>query len=314
MASFTADPPAPSAPRTPPEAAIPESPIPDFPGPASASAIPTPGLKPVAPPPDLGRRIRARSWALVLDAFANATGAARRAPGMASSRGLAVLRKLAIIDPARVLGLAKAARALAPRSAFVTETEAMMTARALGWDAAAPLFAGLRPEARNGAAAALLRHRPAPAIWPALPAAHRPAALTEAEARSLVIYTVAFGEGPEPAPLFYGVPGLRFLCLTDRTDLAIAGWETVAPPASPGTPADPAAARSCRCRRRRDRVAGRGRRRRGPGQGRAPRGPPPWSRPARARRRSDAPRRGPASRSRPPSARRRDHAATASAA
>ena len=242
MASFTADPPAPSAPRTPPEVAIPESPIPDFPGPASASAIPTPGLKPVAPPPDLGRRIRARSWALVLDAFANATGAARRAPGMASSRGLAVLRKLAIIDPARVLGLAKAARALAPRSAFVTETEAMMTARALGWDAAAPLFAGLRPEARNGAAAALLRHRPAPAIWPALPAAHRPAALTEAEARSLVIYTVAFGEGPEPAPLFYGVPGLRFLCLTDRTDLAIAGWETVAPPASPGTPADPAAA------------------------------------------------------------------------
>ena len=112
----------------------------------------------------------------------------------------------------------------------------MLTSRALGWDAAAPLFSALRPEARTGAAAALLRHRQTPAIWPALPAAHRPAALTEAEARGIVIYTTAFGEGPEPAPLFHGVPGLRFLCLTDRADLAIPGWETVIPPAAPEGP------------------------------------------------------------------------------
>ncbi len=179
--------------------------------------------------------------------FENAAGAARRAPGRISSRGLAVLRKLAIIDPARVLGLARGARKVAPRSAFLAEAEAMMTARALGWDAAAPLFQALR---RDGSATALLRHRQAPAIWPALPAAQRPAALTEAEARSIVIYTTAFGAGPEPAPLFHGVPGLRFLCLTDRADLAVAGWETVTLPAAPEMtsemapemPADPAAA------------------------------------------------------------------------
>ena len=219
MASFTADPSGPSVPRQP------------APPPASQ----TPGTRPSAPPPDLGKRIRLRSWALVQDTIENAAGAARRAPRKISSRGLAVLRKLAIIDPARVLGIARAARKLAPRSAFLAQAEAMMTARALGWDAAAPLFEAFRAEG-GGAASALLRHRQAPAIWPALPAAQRPAALTEAEARSIVIYTVAFGAGPEPAPLFHGVPGLRFLCLTDRVDLAVAGWETVALAPSLGAP------------------------------------------------------------------------------
>lgn len=194
------------------------------------------------PGPPLGRKITRRSWQLVQETVEQAAGAARRAPGEIGGRGLDALRKLALIDPARMLGLIRRSRRVAPGSAFLAQAEAMLTARAAGWAEAQPLF--LAPAARKtpGAAAAILRQRPQPAIWPALPAPERPAALSAAEAAGIVVYTASFGEAPGPGPLFHGVPGLRFLWLTDRAERAIPGWETVLAAPPPGVGPDRAAA------------------------------------------------------------------------
>lgn len=164
--------------------------------------------------------------------MARATVALRRAPGAMRGQGLRALRKLTLVDPGKVLGLIRRARAIAPGSAFLIQGEAMLTARVKGWEAAAPLYAAAQARGTRGAARALLRWRPAPAIWPALPAPARAASLTEAEARAMVVYTVAFGDDAGPTPLFHGGSGPRFLCLTDRADRTVPGWETVvvAPP------------------------------------------------------------------------------------
>lgn len=196
---------------------------------------------PVPPVPSLRRKISLRSWKLAQDSFGNATGMMRGAPGWLSLHSLSTLRKLARTDPGRVLGLLRHARSLAPGSAFLAQGVAIMTSRAQGWDAASPLFRDARAHRTAGAAAGLLRHRPEPAIWPALPASERPALLSETLAEGIVIYTTAFCAEPGPMPFFHRVPGLRFLCLTDRADLLVPGWETalVQPP---GIPADRLAA------------------------------------------------------------------------
>jgi hypothetical protein len=173
-------------------------------------------------------------------------GRARRAPAAAARRGAGLLQRLGAAEPARALALVGRARRLGARPAFLAQAEAILTARARGWAAAAPLF--LAPAARRvpGAAAALLRGRPAPAAELALPARERPAAPDPETAAGLVVYTTAFGDEPDPAPVFAPLPGLRFLCLADRP-LEVAGWEALPPPA--GAPADPArAAAWCRIR------------------------------------------------------------------
>ena len=73
---------------------------------------------------------------------------------------------------------------------------AILTARARGWTAAAPLFAAPAAARTPGAAASLLRGRPAPAADLALPAPGGPADLDPATAATLVVYTTAFGTSP----------------------------------------------------------------------------------------------------------------------
>ena len=192
----------------------------------TSPTVETPGT-PAPRRPPLRQQIANRAWQLIQEAAADTMAAVRRAPGATLAQGLTVLRKLALLDPERVLSLLRGMRKLAPGSAFLAQGEAMMTARAKGWDAAAPLFLAARARKTPGAAAALLRQRPAPAIWPALPAAGRPVFLSPAAAGEIVIYTAAFGAAPGPAPRFHDLPAPRFLCLTDRADRAIPGWETV---------------------------------------------------------------------------------------
>ena len=86
------------------------------------------------------------------------------------------------------------------------------TARARGWAAAAPLFAAPAARRAPGAAAALLRGRPAPAAGArAARRRERPADLDPETAAALVVYTTAFGAEPDPAPVFAGIrrPALR---------------------------------------------------------------------------------------------------------
>ena len=145
------------------------------------------------------------------------------------------LRALAERNPARARALAGA---LGPGAA------AILTARLDGWAAAAPLFDRLAPgDAR--AAVLLRRGAPGPGLALAVPAAGRPVDLPAETAAGLVVYTTRFGPGGVLAPLG-PVPGVRFLCLSDRDDPA-EGWEVVrfAPPAD----VDPAlAADLCRIR------------------------------------------------------------------
>ena len=131
------------------------------------------------------------------------------------------------------------AQRLRPGSAFLAQALAILTARTRGWTAAAPLFAAPAATRTPGAAVSLLRGRPAPAAALALPAPERPADLDPAAAAALVVYTTAFGDEPDPAPVFVPVPGLRFVCLTDRP-LDVAGWEALPPaPGAPDPDVDP---------------------------------------------------------------------------
>lgn len=183
----------------------------------------------------LGARIRRRAWSFVLDKAAGVGDAARQAPQRLGAGGAAALCKLAAAAPARMLGLARTARRVRPGSAFLVQAEAILTARARGWDAAGALFLDPRARRTPGAAQALLRRRATPPLDLALPARDRPAHLPEAAAARIVVYTAVFGADPAPPPLFYEIPGLRFVCLTDRADLAVPGWRSA--PAAPPAPA-----------------------------------------------------------------------------
>jgi hypothetical protein len=186
-----------------------------------------------APPAALPRgKLGRRAWRELSEAMGGASQAARTAPARAGARVMRALNLLGVLDPARLLRLTRKAPRLGPGAAFLAEAEALLTARTRGWEAAAPLFAA---RATPGAAKSLLRHRADPAIWPALPAPDRESFLSEAEARRFVVYTAVFGATPPPIPRFQAGPGPRFLLLTDRADLAVAGWEThlLAPPVPP---------------------------------------------------------------------------------
>ena len=131
-------------------------------------------------------------------------------------------------DPARLSKLAQA--------------EALLVARARGWEAAAPLFTRIaEPPARLSGppATALLRlPPPGPAIRLAVPMRDRPSFLPEAEADHLVVYTAAFGRPAALRPVLGISARVRFLCFTDQA-LAAPGW-TVLPAADSG--GDPLAA------------------------------------------------------------------------
>jgi hypothetical protein len=155
-------------------------------------------------------------------------------PADVSRNSRTIFEALAEAEPERALRLARSLRRLRGRSRYLAEAEAVLTARTRGWDAAAPLFAQL--ERRGGGRAAtpgLPRAARGAALDLILPDPDRPPHLAEAAAGRIVVYTTGFGD-TAPPPQFQTVPGLRFLCLTDRADLVRPGWETVActPPVS----------------------------------------------------------------------------------
>ena len=183
----------------------------------------------------LGTRLRRRLWTGVEEGVLGALDSLRAAPGRFGTRGVRALNRLGAADPARLLGLVRRARRAAPGNGFLAQAEAMMVARAQGWEAAAPLFEAEAAVRAPAAAASLLRHRPDPAIWPAIPAPERASFLDPGQAARFVVYATAFGAEPPPAPLFQQGTGPRFLLLTDRAGLAVPGWEThpLAPPVAP---------------------------------------------------------------------------------
>lgn len=149
------------------------------------------------------------------------------------------LRTRALTDPARGLRLARRL----PKGRLRTEAEALLVARAQGWDAAAPLFEalaanrGTAPESRG--AAFLLRPRPpVPALDLAVPVRDRNADIPAALAARVVVYTACFGREPLLPPIL-DTGGVRFLCFTD-TAISVPGWELR--PAAPGAPESPRAA------------------------------------------------------------------------
>ena len=206
----------------------------------SSTAVP-----PAAPVRRSFRRKLAReTWTAVQAGGAAALAGVRAVPGTLGRRGTALLGRLGGAEPARALALVEQARRLRPGSPFLAQAAAILVARARGWAAAEPLFAAPAARRTRNAAAGLLRHRPAPAAELALPARERPADLDPETAAGLVVYTTAFGDEPDPAPVFGTPAGLRFVCLTDRP-LEAPGWEALLPPR--GVPAGPArAAAWCR--------------------------------------------------------------------
>ena len=180
-----------------------------------------------APARPLHHEIRRRTWTWLQSASGKATLAVRGVPAAAADRGVAVLRKLAVRDPARALELVRRARRVSPGSAFLAQGAAILTARACGWTAAAPLFLGPAARRAPGAAAGLLRGRPAPALALALPAPGRPDTLPAGILGRIVVYATAFGAEPLPQPVHDAMPGPRFLLLTDRAERRVPGWETV---------------------------------------------------------------------------------------
>ena len=184
---------------------------------------------PAARPSPLPAEIRRQTWAWLQSASGEAAGAVRGVPAAAARRGLTLLRKLAARDPARALALVRRARRVSPGSAFLAQATAILTARARGWAAAAPLFAAPAARRAPGAAAGLLRGRPAPALALALPAPGRPDALpagirgADRRLRHRLRRRADCRSRSHDA-----IPGLRFLLLTDRAERRVPGWETVA--------------------------------------------------------------------------------------
>ena len=157
---------------------------------------------------------------------------------------LARVNAAARMHPDRLLPPVRFARWLVPRARFIAEAEALLTARAHGFAAAAPLFAEIaaRPPAGVPAAAALLRPASPGPIRLAIPLAPRPSFIPAVEAAGSVVVTAAFGRPPVLPPVAGLAGRVRFLCFTDQPT-AVPGW-TIMPAAagSPDPAADPAGA------------------------------------------------------------------------
>lgn len=152
--------------------------------------------------------------------------------------GAARLHATALDRPERLLVPARAARRLLPSRLFLAQAEAIVTARARGWKAAAPLFRRIAESegrrALTGPAAEAILRPDAEADTPltlAIPARDRPVALPPALAEGIVVYTAVFGRRRALAPVFGIADRVRFLCFTDQ-EIAAAGWE-ILPPALP---------------------------------------------------------------------------------
>ena len=160
-----------------------------------------------------------KSWAALQDGSAAALGqGARRAGGDRPARHRASCTGWPAADPARALGAGAPGAAAAaglglprPGAGDPDRPRPRLGRRP------APLFAAPAAARAPGAAAGAPARPPGPGgrARPAR-AASGPADLDPATAAALVVYTTAFGDEPDPAPVFAPLPGLRFVCLTDR--------------------------------------------------------------------------------------------------
>lgn len=227
--------------RTPPDPApsvAAGAPPPDRPG-AQAVALSGPGL--------LLRLLggaRRRAAGLGLRSLSGLREAGTAARLRASGR----LQATALARPGLLLGPVGAARRLWPRRLDLAQAEALLTARARGWSAAAPLFARIGhpdgPVLAGQPAAGLLRRPGVPgrAIPPspgplAIPAGERPGALPAARARDIVVVTAIVGRPRPLLPVFGAPEGLRLVCFTDQPALLAGGcppgWQVLRPPPLP---------------------------------------------------------------------------------
>ena len=216
----------------------------DLPLPA-APDVSDPALPGPAQPGDAPRSLARRVAGRLRREIDAALRAAQRGGTAVGTASLDRLRRLTLRHPGRMLAPLAAARRLRPASLFLAQAEALATARARGWAAAAPAFARIAdPEARPAlvgpTAAALLRPADGgPAVALAAPAASRPGFLPADAAAGIVVYTAVLGR-PQPLPPLFGIAArLRFVCFTDQPATA-PGWQSLPPPAEAGT--DPAAA------------------------------------------------------------------------
>ena len=166
---------------------------------------------------------------------------------------LARLNAVARTHPGRLLPPLRLARRLVPRARLPAAAEALLTARARGFAAAAPLFARIAAQTAaqtagdraNPAVAALLRPPSPRPVRLAIPLGARPSFVPAAEAAATVVMTAAFGRPPVLPPVAGLAERVRFLCFTDQPadgpTAASPGW-TVLPPVA-GSP-DPAVDRA----------------------------------------------------------------------
>lgn len=135
--------------------------------------------------------------------------------------------------PRHLLRVVRVARRLGIRTAFFARAEAILTARTIGWTAAAPLFERLAGNTGREAALApaamaflLTGASQATPVHLAVPARNREVDLPPDLASRIVVYTARFGRPFALDPLF-GVPaGVRCLCFTDQP-LVASGWEVI---------------------------------------------------------------------------------------
>jgi hypothetical protein len=194
-------------------------------GPARTGGAPTAGARGEhQPAPGLVKSAKR----LVLRSLRGAEDLAASSRARLKAEALARLQATAARDPAAALAQVARARQVFGARRFLAEAEVLLTARAQGWAAAAPLAARIATggEALTGpGAAALLRPpRPAPAVDLAQPARDRPFDLPTDAAARIVVYTARFGARPALPPLFALTDRLRFLCFTDHP-VPTPGWE-----------------------------------------------------------------------------------------
>ena len=166
---------------------------------------------------------------------------------------LARVNAAARAHPGRLLPPVRLARRLSPRARFLAETEALLTARARGFAAAAPLFAEIaaRPLAGAPAAAALLRPASPGPVRLAVPLGRARASSPRPTPRARSSYR-RLRPAAGAAPVAGLAERVRFLCFTDRLtdgrrrprlDDAAAGGRKPRPGRRPGSrhglPQDP---------------------------------------------------------------------------
>lgn len=162
----------------------------------------------------------------------------RGAGTAARLRATGRLQAAALTRPGLFLRPLGAARRLWPKRLDLAQAEALLTARARGWAAAAPLFARIGdpggPVLAGQTAAGLLRPgSPATAGPLAIPASDRPGSLPPTRARDIVVVTAVVGAAQPLLPVFGAPEGLRLVCFTDQPLAAAPGWQGLPPPPLP---------------------------------------------------------------------------------